>query len=70
MILEKAENLLMGERQNLEQWLFLRNDLLRKKTAFSAFAAVVSGAAADYRCWKASLEDRVGALLAAGSASL
>ena len=70
VILEKAENLLMGERQNLEQWLFLKNDLLRKKTAFSAFAAVVSGAAADYRCCKASLEDRVGALLAAGSASL
>ena len=70
MILGKAEDLLQSESQNLEQWLFLKNDLLRKKSAFSAFAAVVSGAAADYRCCKASLEDRIGALLAAASASL
>ena len=69
-ILGKAEALLQSENQNLEQWLFLKNDLLRKKSAFSAFAAVVSGAAADYRCCKASLEDRIGALLAAASASL
>ena len=69
-ILGKAEALLQSENQNLEQWLFLKNDLLRKKAAFSAFAAVVSGAAADYRCCKASLEDRIGALLAAASASL
>ena len=69
-ILGKAEALLQSENQNLEQWLFLKNDLLRKKSAFSAFAAVVSGAAADYRCCKASLEDRIGALLAAASASI
>ena len=69
VILERAEGLLTEERQNLEQWLFLSADLQRKKDSFAAFAAVVSGAAADYRCWKANLEDRVGALLAAGSAS-
>ena len=69
-ILGKAEALLQSENQNLEQWLFLKNDLLRKEAAFSAFAAVISGAAADYRCCKASLEDRIGALLAAASASL
>ena len=45
-------------------------DLLRKEAAFSAFAAVISGAAADYRCCKAKLEDRIGALLAAASVSL
>ena len=69
-ILGKAEALLQSENQNLEQWLFLKNDLLRKEAAFSAFAAVISGAAADYRCCKASLEDRIGALLAAASASI
>ena len=69
-ILVKAEALLQSENENLEQWLFLKNDLLRKEAAFSAFSAVISGAAADYRCCKASLEDRIGALLAAASASL
>ena len=69
-ILGKAEALLQSENQNLEQWLFLKNDLLRKEAAFSAFAAVISGAAADYRCCKANLEDRIGALLAAASVSL
>ena len=49
-ILGKAEAFLQSENQNLEQWLFLKNDLLRKEAAFSAFAAVISGAAADYRC--------------------
>ena len=68
VILDRAEDLLSEERQSLEQWLFLSADLQRKKDSFAAFAAVVTGAAADYRCWKAKLEDRVGALLAAGSA--
>ena len=66
---EKAENLLSRERQNLLQWEFLRTDLIRKKSAFLAFSMVAAGAAADYRCWKTSLEDRVGGLLASGSES-
>ena len=70
VILDRAEDLLSSERQSLEQWLFLGADLRRKKDSFAAFAAVAAGAAADYRCWKSMLEDRVGALLAAGSASL
>ena len=69
VILDRAEDLLSSERQSLEQWLFLGADLRRKKDSFAAFAAVAAGAAADYRCWKSMLEDRVGALLAAGSAS-
>ena len=68
VILNKAEDLLSEERESLEQWLFLSDDLRRKKDSFAAFAAVAVGAAADYRCWKGKLEDRVGALLAAGSA--
>ena len=68
VILNKAEGLLSEERESLEQWLFLCEDLRRKKESFAAFAAVAVGAAADYRCWKGKLEDRVGALLAAGSA--
>ena len=69
-ILVKAEALLQSENENLEQWVFLKNDLLRKEAAFSAFSAVISGAAANYRCCKAKLEDRIGALLAAASVSL
>ena len=69
-ILVKAETLLKSELENLEQWVFLKNDLLRKETAFSAFSAVISGAAADYRCTKTKLEERIGALLAAATVSL
>ena len=69
-ILVKAEALLQSENENLEQWVFLKNDLLRKEAAFSAFSAVISGAAADYRCTKTKLEERVGALLAAATVSL
>ena len=69
-ILAKAESLLKSEFENLEQWVFLKDDLLRKETAFTAFSAVISGAAADYRCTKTKLEERVGALLAAATVSL
>ena len=69
-ILVKAETLLKSELENLEQWVFLKNDLLRKESAFSAFSAVISGAAADYRCTKTKLEERIGALLAAATVSL
>ena len=69
-ILVKAEALLQSENENLEQWVFLKNDLLRKEAAFSAFSAVISGAAADYRCSKTKLEERIGALLAAATVSL
>ena len=69
-ILVKTETLYKSELLNLEQWVFLKNDLLRKESAFSAFSAVISGAAADYRCTKANLEERIGALLAAATVSL
>ena len=69
-ILAKAESLLKSEFENLEQWVFLKDDLLRKETAFTAFSAVISGAAADYRCTKTKLEERVGALLSAATVSL
>ena len=69
-ILVKAETLLKSELENLEQWVFLKDDLLRKETAFTAFSAVISGAAADYRCTKTKLEERVGALLSAATVSL
>ena len=69
-ILVKAEALLQSENENLKQWVFLKNDLLRKEAAFSAFSAVISGAAADYRCSKTKLEERIGALLAAATVSL
>ena len=69
-ILVKAEALLQSENENLKQWVFLKNDLLRKEAAFSAFSAVIAGAAADYRCTKTKLEERVGALLAAATVSL
>ena len=69
-ILVKAEALLQSENENLEQWVFLKNDLLRKEAAFSAFSAVISGAAADYRCTKTKLEERISALLAAATVSL
>ena len=68
-ILVKAEALLQSENENLKQWVFLKNDLLRKEAAFSAFSAVISGAAADYRCTKTKLEERIGALLAAATVS-
>ena len=55
---------------NLEQWVFLKNDLLRKESAFLAFSAIISGAAADYRCTKSKLEERIGALLTAATASI
>ena len=66
----KAETLLNSELKNLEQWVFFKDDLLRKETAFLAFSAVISGAAADYRCTKTKLEERIGALLAAATVSL
>ena len=69
-ILAKAESLLKSEFENLEQWEFLKDDLLRKETAFTAFSALISGAAADYRCTKTKLEERVGALLSAATVSL
>ena len=69
-VLTKAESLLKSEFDNLEQWVFLKDDLLRKETAFTAFSAVISGAAADYRCTKTKLEERVGALLSAATVSL
>ena len=69
-ILAKAESLLKSEFENLEQWVFLKDDLLRKETAFTAFSALISGAAADYRCTKTKLEERVGALLSAATVSL
>ena len=69
-ILAKAESLLKSDLENLEQWVFLKDDLLRKETAFTAFSAVISGAAADYRCTKTKLEERVGALLFAATVSL
>ena len=68
-ILVKAEALLQSENENLKQWVFLKNDLLRKEAAFSAFSAVIAGAAADYRCTKTKLEERIGALLAAATVS-
>ena len=68
-ILVKAEALLESEKENLKQWVFLKNDLLRKEAAFSAFSAVIAGAAADYRCTKTKLEERIGALLAAATVS-
>ena len=68
-ILVKAEALLQSENENLKQWVFLKNDLLRKEAAFSAFSAVISGAATDYRCTKTKLEERIGALLAAATVS-
>ena len=69
-VLTKAESLLKSEFDNLEQWVFLKDDLLRKETAFTAFSALISGAAADYRCTKTKLEERVGALLSAATVSL
>ena len=49
-ILVKSETLYRSEKSNLEQWEFLKNDLIRKESAFLAFSAIISGAAADYRC--------------------
>ena len=69
-ILVKSETLYRSEKSNLEQWEFLKNDLIRKESAFLAFSAIISGAAADYRCTKSKLEERIGALLTAATASI
>ena len=69
-ILVKSETLYRSEKSNLEQWEFLKNDLIRKESAFLAFSAIISGAAADYRCTVSELEERVGALLSAATASI
>ena len=69
-ILVKSETLYRSEKSNLEQWEFLMNDLIRKESAFSAFSAIISGAAADYRCTISKLEERIGVLLSAATASI
>ena len=69
-ILVKSETLYRSEKSNLEQWEFLKNDLIRKESAFLAFSAIISGAAADYRCTVSKLEERIGALLTAATASI
>ena len=69
-LLVKSETLYQSEKCNLEQWDFLKNDLIRKESAFSAFSAIISGAAADYRCTISKLEERIGALLSAATASI
>ena len=68
-ILVKSETLYRSEKFNLEQWEFLKNDLIRKESAFLAFSAIISGAAADYRCTISKLEERIGVLLSAATAS-
>ena len=69
-IFVKSETLYRSEKSNLEQWEFLMNDLIRKESAFSAFSAIISGAAADYRCTISKLEERIGVLLSAATASI
>ena len=69
-ILVKSETLYRSEKSNLEQWEFLKNDLIRKESAFLAFSAIISGAAADYRCTISKLEERIGVLLSAATASI
>jgi len=69
-LLVKSETLYRSEKFNLEQWEFLKNDLIRKESAFSAFSAIISGAAADYRCTISKLEERIGALLSAATAPI